>query len=202
VLVQRTIRSDGSSERSLQIYCPDRGESVPLEQCWRCTACVKVLTDEKGDAKAVECLPAPASENNIRSVGTALRRGVTVVDLAVSLGEVVALLAEKRTGVVAVADEANRIAGVIHESTVLPELLAAQKMKSGRDDVAHLALSRADETMVPSVPVLETKPLREALLDMASSHSRCLIVVSGQGVPLGVLWDVDALHALFGTANV
>jgi predicted transcriptional regulator len=162
-----------------------------------------VLAAENGDPKEVHCLPPAAGrETDVRRVGSALREGVVVVDLAVQLRDVVALLVESRNGVIVVADQAGQFAGVIHESHMLPELLAMKKMKDfSRHDFAHLTLGRADEAMVRSVSVSESKPLREVLLEMASSHSRCLIAVSGTGVPVGVLRDVDALHALFGTDN-
>jgi hypothetical protein len=41
----------------------------------------------------------------------------------------------------------------------------------------------------------ETSTVRTVLLQMAASHRRWLPIVSHDGTPVGVVRDVDALHA-------
>jgi predicted transcriptional regulator len=52
--------------------------------------------------------------------------------------------------------------------------------------------------MRPAATIAENIPLRTALAAMATAHQRQLLVLDAHGFPVGVLFDVDALHALYG----
>ncbi len=197
VLARRTVRADGSSHCALRVYCDKQNHSVPVEACGRCRDCVAVESGPDGAPRAVRCPPGSTD-----TAGGALARGVIVVEPEVSLARVVDLLAGAHAMAVAVSDRTGKIAGVIHESQLLPELLARGPALRHEGDArlasARLCLERADQAMSAVSAVEVTTPLRTAVDVMAKNHGRFVVVVDPGGVPLGLLWDADGLHALFG----
>jgi predicted transcriptional regulator len=127
-----------------------------------------------------------------------LRRGAVTVDETVLVRDVVALFLDRRVGVVIVTDMDGRASGVVHESQLvrqIQDLAYARKaqMRLGWDSIS---LESASDIMRPAAVVTEHVPLREAVMSMANGHQRQLLVIDAKRRPIGVLVDVDALHAL------
>jgi predicted transcriptional regulator len=59
-------------------------------------------------------------------------------------------------------------------------------------------LEPASALMLPAATIAESLPLRTALSAMTTAHQRQLLVLDERGVPVGILFDVDALHAIYG----
>jgi predicted transcriptional regulator len=55
--------------------------------------------------------------------------------------------------------------------------------------------------MYPAATVAEHVSLRAAVDAMATGHQRQLLVIDDEDRPIGILVDVDALHALHAKPN-
>jgi CBS domain-containing protein len=193
ILQAEWIRADGARQVESRVYCDVRRRSVPVDTCRDCLFCVATEGSE------VQCAPSPdLLTADGPSAGAALSRGAVVVDSGVLVGNVVNLFVEKRLRMLVVADASGRAQGVVHESRLLSQIrdathIAPYSVTLGWDEAAIEPASSVTSTP-PTVD--ESLPLREALMRMASAHQRQLLVVDGQGFPIGLLWDVDALHRL------
>jgi CBS domain containing-hemolysin-like protein len=123
---------------------------------------------------------------------------VTIVDESVFVRDVVALFVEKRLRMLVVADASGRAQGVVHESRVVREILDITHAGPHPRCLGWDATTIEPASSVTSTPVtvLESTPLRDALLRMATAHQRQVLVVDEQGFPVGLLLDVDAMHDL------
>jgi CBS domain-containing protein len=130
-----------------------------------------------------------------------LKRGIVGVEEDVLVADVVAMFVEQRLRAVVVTDKAGQFLGLVHESDLLPEIMtrAASRHRPraprlGRIQVESQSAS-AIVTPIRSVP--EDMSLRAALTDMAAERHRHILAVDQVGLPVGMLDDVEALHALF-----
>lgn len=131
--------------------------------------------------------------------GRALHRGVIAVDEGVLVRDIVALFAERGLRLVVVTDVDGRAGGVVHESQLVPQIQDhAHSRGGGPTRWESVSLEPASALMLPAATIAESIPLRTALAAMSTAHQRQLLVVDKQGFPVGVLFDVDALHALYG----
>jgi CBS domain containing-hemolysin-like protein len=94
-----------------------------------------------------------------------------------------------------VADGSGRAQGVVHESQLLRDIEPAalthpQSRRLGWDATALDPISSFTSA---TATVVETMPLREALVKMANTQERQLLVVDEEGFPIGLLFDVDCL---------
>ena len=193
ILTAERIRTSGEREVESRVYCDVRRRSVSVDTCRQCLFCVAEQGNEVRCAPAPELLPASAL-----SAGAALSRGAVVIDEDVLVRDVVTLFVEKRPRMLVVADGSGRAQGVIHESRLVREIQDAahagpRPLRLGWDATS---LEPASSITSTPVTVVESEPLREALLKMANARQRQLLVVDEQGHPIGLLWDVDAMHRL------
>ena len=198
VLTEELIQNDGARRFESRVFCDVRGQSVPLDLCRDCPFCIAVEDRDDRDSNWVHCSPPAELVAAGPSAGAALRRGAVVVDETVLVRDVVALFVEKGARMLVVADATGRAQGVVHESRLLREIQAAahrhqQAMCLGWEAAAAEPASSVTST---TVTVLESLPLREAVMRMATAHQRQVVVVDERGYPVGLLLDVDALHGL------
>ncbi len=138
------------------------------------------------------------------TAGGALRRGVVAVDGATLVDEIAQLFADRNVRVIVVTDAEGRIGGVVHESQLVDEIrkrIPSLEPIDARQRWTQAAVEHASAIMFPATMIGEAVSVREAIDAMANGHLRHLLVVDDERVPVGVLFDVDALHALHGPAE-
>ena len=197
------IDADGLHRCGLRVFCDVRNRSVSLDVCRECPCCVAINgeTDGKG---CVRCSPSlDVTPTALAPSGGALRRGVVAVDGAVLVRDIVPLFVERGVRMVVVIDAAGRAEGVVHESQLIRQIqdYAHDRAHATRLGWKSAPQGTASAIMFPAPMVLEDVPLRAALAAMASAHQRQLVVVDEQGLPVGTLVDVDALHASYTGAH-
>ena len=201
VLLSEVIGVDGQRRYRLSVFCDVRNHSVPLEVCKACPSCIAVNGGELDGSGCVRCAPPEESvPSTLAPAGRALHRGVIAVDEAVLVRDIVALFVERRLRLVVVTDVDGRAGGVVHESQLLRQIQdqARARANATRLGWESMHLEPASALMRPAATIAESIPLRTALAAMSDAHQRQLLVLDEQGRPVGVLFDVDALHALYG----
>jgi CBS domain containing-hemolysin-like protein len=125
---------------------------------------------------------------------------VIAVDEAVLVRDIVALFVERGLRLVVVTGDDGRPGGVVHESQLLRRIQehALPSANATRLGWESMDLEPVSALMLPATTVPESIPLRTALAAMTAAHLRQLLVLDEHGFPVGVLFDVDALHALYG----
>ncbi len=203
ILVAHVTRADGSQARALRVYCGGRGASVPLATCLECRRCHEVREANGGSQGWVLCTPpvSTRSESEPIRVGDALHGGIVGVEEDVLVCEVVALFIELKLHAVVVTDKMGKFMGLVHESDLLPEILARGAVPHQRVARPLGSVRAADQpaaAVMSSIrPVPESMSLREAVTEMAAEHHRQILAVDDEGLPIGMLADFEALHALF-----
>jgi len=203
ILVAHIARADGSARQGLRVYCGARGGSVPLDVCRQCSGCHEIADGEKGADGWVRCTP-PAERGflgeRLLSVGDALQRGVVVVEEDVRVGDVVALFTERALRLVVVIDRSGQVAGVVHDSHLMPQIQAHAHATDPPDAPrlgrSRMAGSTVSEVMTSTRCVPEAMSLRAALDEMAALRQQRLVAVDDEGRPVGLLVDVHALRTL------
>ncbi len=201
VLLSEMIGVDGTRRHRLSVFCDVRLHSVPLEVCKACPSCVAINGGELDGSGSVRCAPPEESvPSTLPPAGRALHRGVVAVDESVLVRDVVALFVERGLRLVVVTDVDGRAGGIVHESQLLRQI---QESAHSPVSATHLGwdsidLEPASALMRPATTIAENIPLRTALAAMTTGHHRQLLVLDEDGFAVGVLFDVDALHALYG----
>jgi hypothetical protein len=201
VLLSEMIGVDGIRRHKLSVFCDVRLHSVPLEVCRACPSCVDISGGELDSGGSVRCAPPEESvPSTLAPAGRALHRGVMAVDEAVLVRDIVALFVERGLRLVVVTGVDGRAGGVVHESQLLREIQqhARSSGNATRLGWESMDLEPASSLMRPAATIAENIPLRTALAAMTTAHQRQLLVLDEHGFPVGVLFDVDALHALYG----
>jgi CBS domain-containing protein len=200
VLTTDTVRADGTQQRRLRVFCDQRGTSVDLAQCRACPHCL-TIEGASGSERTVRCTPPQFALGTNPTAGGALRRGVVAVDSATLVDEIAQLFADRNVRVIVVTDAEGRIGGVVHESQLIDEIrkrIPSLEPVDPRQRWSQAAVEHASAIMFPATMIGEAVSVREAIDAMANGHLRHLLVVDDERVPVGVLFDVDALHALHG----
>jgi CBS domain-containing protein len=201
VLVSEVIGVDRTPRYRLSVFCDVRLHSVPLEVCQACPSCVAITGSELEGSGCVRCAPPDESvPSTLAPTGRALHRGVIAVDEAVLVRDIVVLFVERGLRLVVITDVDGRAAGVVYESQLLHQIQdhAHSRVGATRLGWEAMDLEPASALMRAAPSIAENIPLRTALAAMATAHQRQLLVLDEQGFPVGVLFDVDALHALYG----
>ena len=122
------------------------------------------------------------------------------VDRSVLVRDVVELFAKRGLRLVVVNDGEGRAEGVVHESQLLPEIQVRAQVRGDATQFGweSIHLEPASALMRPPATIDENAPLHAALEEMTTAHQRQLLVLDEQGTAVGILFDVDALHALYG----
>lgn len=200
VLTTDTVQGDGTQRRRLRVFCDQRGTSVDLAVCRACPHCLDI-EGTSGVESTVRCTPPSIAAGSCPTAGGALRRGVVAVDGATLVDEIAQLFADRNVRVIVVTDADGRIGGVVHESQLVDEIrkrIPSLEQIDARKRWSQAAIQHASAIMFPAAMIGEAAAVREAIDTMANGHLRHLLVVDGDRVPIGVLFDVDALHALHG----
>ena len=201
VLLSEIIGLDGTRRHRLSVFCDVRLHSVPLEVCRACPSCVAISKGALDGSGSVRCAPPEESiPSTLAPAGRALHRGVIAVDEAVLVRDLVALFVERGLRLVVVTDIDGRAGGVVHESQLLREIQEHARLSGNATRLGweSMDLEPASALMRPAATIAENLPLRTALAAMTTAHQRQLLVLDERGFPVGVLFDVDALHALYG----
>jgi CBS domain-containing protein len=194
------IDVDGTHRYGLRVFCDVRQHSVPLDVCKACSSCL-AIDGSPLDGGCVRCAPPEQSVPvDAASTGRALHRGLVAVDRSVLVRDVVELFVKHSLRLVVVTDGEGRAEGVVHESQLVQEI---QNRALVRGDATHLGwesihLEPASALMRPPATIGEDVPLHIALAEMTAGHQRQLLVLDANSTPVGILFDVDALHALYG----
>lgn len=201
ILSTEVLGIDGDQHSHLRVFCDVRSRSIPLDVCRACPSCTSISAGENGGPALVRCAPdlEDVEPVALSPSGRAVHRGVVAVDEDVLVRDVVALFAKRKVRIVVVTNAAGRAKGVVHESQLLREIhdytYAGDMTRLGWTSAT---LEPASAIMFPAAKVFEGEPLRFAVESMSNGHQRQLLVVDEEGLPVGVLVDVDALHALYG----
>jgi CBS domain-containing protein len=201
VLSSEMIGVDGTRRRRLSVFCDVRLHSVPLEVCKACPSCIAISGGECDGSRSVRCAPPEESiPPTLAPAGRALHRGVITVDEGVLVRDIVALFVERGVRLLVVTDVDGRAGGVVHESQLMHQIQDHVHSRAGAPRLGweSVHLEPASALMRPAATITENIPLRTALEAMATAHQRQLLVLDAHGFPVGVLFDVDALHALYG----
>lgn len=187
LLTQTVVHGDGRTSRSLRVFCGRLGRSMALDECSRCAAFLAVESDD--DARGhVRCRaegPGPNADD-LRVPDAGFRAGAHASSAPLCVREEVTPLAVRALFrahhppfVVVVGDDGH-VVGLVTEEAV-----------------AHLApgAKTLRELMTSAGAANEALSIDAALVEMALSHRRSLVVVDASGTPVGSLRDVDALHA-------
>jgi len=186
------LRADGTRMSDHRVFCRFKRRSVQVDACCSCVHCDEV-TD--GPAPAVHCsLPVrpldhaddPAGERV--EVGAVLCVGTVVLQASATLGTALDVLRAEDRRSVAVVDVRGALVGLVHEGGFV-----------GRRGLPRVGLVSA--AMSSPLAVHERTPVRLALKLLAANHLREVVVVSEEGVPLGVFRDVDGLRWIAGTRD-
>jgi len=200
ILLSETIDVDGTHRYGLRVFCDVRQHSVPLEVCRACSSCL-AIDGSALDGGCVRCAPPEQSvPADATPAGRALHRGLVAVDRSVLVRDVVELFAKRGLRLVVVNDGEGRAEGVVHESQLLPEIQIRAQVRGDatRFGWESIHLEPASALMRPPATIVENAPLHAALEEMTTAHQRQLLVLDEQGTAVGILFDVDALHALYG----
>ncbi|HEX9295629.1 MAG TPA: CBS domain-containing protein [Polyangiaceae bacterium] len=202
ILTARVTRADGTQALALRVYCGARGCSVPLATCRNCDRCHEVREAGAASEGCVICSPpirASAYGEPVR-VGDVLHKGIVGVEDDVLVADVVRLFVERSLRVVVVTDRTGKFIGLLREADLLPEIMGAatpHRSLAPRLGRSRVVTERAAALTSPIRSVPESMSLRAALTDMAAARHRQILAVDGEGLPVGMLEDFEALHALF-----
>jgi CBS domain-containing protein len=199
ILVNHVVRADGTRTRELKVFCRGRDTTVALDVCRDCPRCHELEIGECDGRGWIRCTPPGAAEEHT-SAGDALAEGAVVVEQDVLVRDLVTIFAERRLRIVVVVDGEGHVAGVVHDSHLLPHIQAhvcpGCVPAAVELEWALVASSTASEVMSSARPIAEGTSVREALAQMAEIRHQRLVVIDAAGIPLGVLADVHALRAL------
>jgi predicted transcriptional regulator len=199
ILASETVRTGGERRVALRVYCDERGQSVPLDVCRACPVCVRIETGDSVAERVVWCAPShDVTEAMGVSAGAAACRGVIVIEQDLPIHDVVKLFVERRVSLIVVADSSGRAQAVVHDSRLMREIQDMSHVAPARLRLGWTVTALEPAMSVASTPVtvVETCALRDAVDRMANAHQRQVLVVDANGLPVGMLRDVDALHAL------
>jgi hypothetical protein len=184
ILVHSIVSANGSQTRHPRVFCSRLAQSLSLEDCRACPAFLVEKPSQEGEV--IECRPdgpgpggaPPASFGRSHAGAIAACSELVCVHGSVNALAVMELLHEERIPFVLVLDDDGRVVGA-----VWPSALIEDEDATARDVMTNHGATE------------ESSSVRAALLQMASSHRRYLPVVAGDGSPVGVVRDVDALRA-------
>lgn len=184
VLSHTVVYGDGRSVRRLRVFCGRLGQSMDLDACARCAAFLEV--NEEGSPEVICRTDGPGPMGGDERVeGAAYRVGALAVQAPLCVRDDVttrdarALFRSHRPPFLLVVDAFDHVVGV-----VFPASLA-------RVDVEALTVR---DVMTTAGAAEETLSVDDALFAMAHTHRRALVIVDGEGTPVGSLRDVDALR--------
>ncbi len=209
ILTRRVLRSDGTQAVGLQVFCGRTGASMSLDACRRCAAFLETSGDPVLSAASIRCLPpeaARASETEHTAsrgggltVGSLLQEGPWCVRDDVSAPALLARFRERKEASLLVVDSRFRLVGVVLELALARmgsgAPLRPQAGYPGRRGLRRFRDAVAADVMTSAIAVAEHAKPADALRRMARVHLRSISVVTDDGVPLGVLWDVAMLRA-------
>lgn len=189
ILRRQVLRHDGSRAIGLRVFCARTGQSISLDACRKCAAYI----DEGGGETAcgssrIRCHADPEIsrrvETPIGTVGEVLRLGPECIREDVPAEMLRSELHDREE--VLVVNRSMRLVGIVRGLHLFRQTVIQRQP----------AKVLAEHIMVPPVAVPENASLRDALYQMAHSHLRSVPVITSSGVPLGVLTDIDAIHAI------
>lgn len=185
VLRLEVIGSDDQRAVDYRVFCRLQRRSVRVETCCCCVHC-DAVTD--GSEPTVDCTipvspvkPTDDPSGELIEVGTLLSGPTLAVSRGASLGDALEVLRAEDRRAVAIVDDTGTLVGLVHEATFMSH------RRASREGVVGAAMSRA-------IAIHESTPVRTALKLLAANHLREAIVVTDEGVPLGVFRDVDGLQ--------
>ncbi|HVH45863.1 MAG TPA: CBS domain-containing protein [Labilithrix sp.] len=189
ILRLEVLASDGTRTTDDRVFCRQRHRSVPVDTCTACFRCESILAAPE---PAVHCAivlgdaerePDPLGSRE--AVGGILSSGTVALGPGNTMGEALRVLRGEDRRSVAIVDAKHSVVGVVHEGM----LAATARRLGGLEGGAISAMSGA-------VVIHESVPVRRALGLLAAAHLREATVVDDEGLPIGVLHDVDALRWL------
>lgn len=186
------LASDGSCRAEHRVFCRLKSQSVRAEACCECVHCDEVIA---GRTPSVDCsVPvrplerADDPEGDRVEVGTLLRVGTGALRESATLSQALSMLHADDRRSVAVVDESSALVGIVHEAGFVGLRGPFHTMQVGA-------------SMSTPIAVHERTPVRVALRFLAATHLREVMVVSKDGIPLGVFKDVEGLRWIAGTRD-
>lgn len=168
----------GEELRTL-VYCPDKGQTLPLEECLGCErfACVRI--DGVKRTMLLRCRHAIGRRRG--PLGALMTRVAVCVKADTHLEAIRRLFLEQGIGGVAVVDDQGRPLGIVSKTDLI--------------DRHHGALAR--DAMMPFVLALpETAEVPQAAALMASEGIHRLAVTAVDGAFIGMVTSLDVMRWL------
>jgi len=185
ILRTEVLTSDGRAEPvSLRVYCKRRGGTVPIAECAACEKVVRVNLSAEVHLTGVECddsseVAAP-EEAESEPAGALISGTVACVAEDAMANEAIECLIRLGKEEAPVIDREGHYLGILRGSGLIDRANA---------DTALNALTRA-------AAVYENDTVYEAVVRMAKSRQREIIVLSSERKVVGVLRSVDAIRWL------
>ena len=208
ILVTEILRADGARHLRLRVFCARRAESVSVDICRTCSACVEISGDPSGATSWIECEGGSTDESLgggvIESqIGSILSGHTLCVQSNVPVSELPAVFLRSDLSVLFVVDSRDALIGAVTEMNLLrasgSEIFHRAGLHERADDLSGPTLT-ALEIMSAAHPVRDDDSLRRALLEMAHTRSRQIAVVGRDGSVVGTIRDLEAIAA-FGARN-
>ena len=174
----------------LTVFCPDERRSVDVETCVSCPRNV----DPRGVRdRAVRCIPSTAicerastrAELESAPIGRFMSTEVVCVMPSMSIDRLFDRVAIRFGGHLPVVTEDGHLVGVVTEHELRPRSRTGQRAP------------RVADVMFPELGApWEGATVAEALHTMVSKRARLLPVVDASGAVVGMVSDVEILHAI------
>lgn len=204
VLTRLIVRADGSRSVGLRVFCRRQARSFTLDYCRECPQCFEVVGE--GASAVVRCKPpvgaedhpvCPVSLDGV-AVGAMLKQEVLCVSHDLPVQDLTMLVAERSLANVFVVDGDRGLVGVVRETDLLD---ASRRLASYTGRRTWPPGTTAASVMTRSSAVLESTPVRRALLEMAVAHVRRAPVVTPSGELVGSLGDLEGMRWLAAYAR-
>jgi CBS domain-containing protein len=196
--IRRIASGDGEVLTSLSVYCPLRSESVPLEECERCSFCEGVHYDDGEGRAFIRCRPTRAASRpatvwtrrprkavptaaDLTPLSSVMTADVVCVTPDLGLTALTTLLVERGFSGAPVVDAEGRPLGVVSKTDLLREPLTSR--------------GTVGDVMMPLAFTLpETASLSQAAALMVEEGVHRLPVVSSEGKVIGLLSSFDVMR--------
>lgn len=183
ILRLEVLHADGTRRSAHRVFCKHQHRVIPIGVCCGCVHCASIDTEP---VPAVHCVveaktEAPPSDplGHRTPVGAVLHVSAYAVMPDTSVRDTFATLRGQDRRSLPVVDAGDNLLGIVDEMRC-------------REVFGKTAAS----VMSSKLSLDALTPVRRALELMAAAHLREITVLDGEGRPLGMLRDVDALRWL------
>lgn len=200
VLATRVLRADGTETTGFRVFCSERCETIDLDTCRACEVCDGVVPSGAG----ADVLCRPRVDVDDARPGEMMTGPLLCVEGDVPASRVTPLFVEHEVDCVLVVDGEGHLCGTIRGVDLVratspgftSEPDTALSRATARVAVERFRSLEARDLMSTPVRIDDSEDLDRAVRKLARAHARELVVLTRDGTPVGVVRDVDLLHAV------